>query len=125
MEVHSLFHTHSALSRMDFMARIAVARRLSGGMVVLDDGLYGVSSFGGAGGTGCIYRLDWGLDIFSAGTNVVLSWRRMMPAFTLLTTDNLSSGSWITNSIVPTIIGGENTVTDVTAGVGRFYRLRF
>jgi uncharacterized repeat protein (TIGR03803 family) len=120
----SLPYTFGALSH-GFYGTNSGGAMPSGGMAVLDDGLYGVSSFGGAGGTGCIYRLGWGLDLYTAGTNVILSWPTNAPAFTLLSTDTLSSGSWITNSIVSTIIGGKNTVTDVATGVGRFYRLRF
>jgi len=64
------------------------------------------------------------LTLIPYGANVILTWPTNAFGFTLQTTTNLGSASvWTTNSPVPVVIGGQNTVTNPISGAQKFYRL--
>src|ERR1019366_8784218 len=63
------------------------------------------------------------LNIIRSGTNVIVTWTNMASGFTLLFTTNLVSPAvWTTNSPLPVIINGQNTVTNPISGTKKFYR---
>jgi len=62
------------------------------------------------------------LTILRSGTNVIVTW--LAAGFTLQSTTNLVSPAvWITNSPMPVVISGTNTVTNSISGTRKFYRL--
>ena len=64
------------------------------------------------------------LTIALSGTNVVLTWATNAPGFTLESTTNIAAPvPWATNSSPITILNGQYTVTNFTAGTQEFYRL--
>jgi hypothetical protein len=64
------------------------------------------------------------LTITPAATNLVLTWPTNAVGFTLQSTTNLVSPVvWSTNSPVPVVIYGQNTVTNPIAAPRQFYRL--
>src|ERR1035441_8576473 len=64
------------------------------------------------------------LNIIRSGTNVIVTWTNTASGFTLLFTTNLVSPAvWTTNSPLPVVINGQNTVTNPIAGTKKFYRL--
>jgi hypothetical protein len=64
------------------------------------------------------------LTITACGTNVILSWPTNAVGFTLQSTTNvLSPASWVTNSVAPVIVNGQNNVTNPISGPQQFYRL--
>jgi len=65
------------------------------------------------------------LNITQAGASaVVLSWQTNFPGYTLYSTTNLAAGAWLPVATPTVITGGENHVTNSTAGAGRLYRLQ-
>jgi hypothetical protein len=65
------------------------------------------------------------LNIQMFGSNVILSWPTNVTASFLESTFNLGTAAvWNTNSTVPTVINGQNVVTNPIAGVQQFYRLQ-
>jgi hypothetical protein len=75
------------------------------------------------------YEFQWPqLTIAPSGPNVVLTWPTNnagydYTGFTLRSTTNLGTPVWTTNSPAPTVIAGQNTVTNPITGAQRFYRL--
>lgn len=64
------------------------------------------------------------LNIQVAGTNAILSWSDI-PGFYLESTTNLGpSANWISNSISPVVVNGENFVTNPITGQHQFFRLQ-
>jgi len=65
------------------------------------------------------------LNIQLMGTNVILSWPTNAVGFNLESTLNLGATAvWNTNSTVPSVINGQNVVTNPIAGTQQFYRLQ-
>jgi hypothetical protein len=65
------------------------------------------------------------LAINHSGTNVILTWSSAFALFTLQSTSNLTSSTiWSNVSPPPTVIAGQNTVTNPIVGRQKFYRLR-
>ena len=60
----------------------------------------------------------------SVNTNFVLSWTTNFTGFTLETSTNLTTNSWVTVSPAPSLTGTNNVVTNAASGPTRFYRLR-
>jgi hypothetical protein len=64
------------------------------------------------------------LNIQVAGTNTLLSWLDV-PGYYLESATNLGpTANWISNSITPVLVNGENVVTNSIAGRQQFFRLR-
>ena len=64
------------------------------------------------------------LNIQVVGTNAILSWPTA-PGFYLESTTNLNSPTtWISNSISPVVVNGQNIVTNPIAGHQKFFRLQ-
>ena len=64
------------------------------------------------------------LNIIRSGTNVIVTWTNTASGFILISTTNLTATTiWITNSPLPVVINGQNTVTNPIAGTKNFYRL--
>ncbi len=63
------------------------------------------------------------LSINLSSTNLVLTWPTNVGGFALLSTTNVLPAAWITNSTVPVIVDGQNTVTSPISGGQQFFRL--
>ncbi len=63
------------------------------------------------------------LSINLSRTNVVLTWPTNVGGFALLSATNILPTAWITNSTVPVIVNGQNTVTNPISGGQQFFRL--
>ena len=63
------------------------------------------------------------LTITPLGTNIVLRWPTNATGLTLQSTTNLASPVWTTNSQLPFLVNGQNTVTNPVSGTQDFYRL--
>ena len=63
------------------------------------------------------------LSINLSSTNVILAWPTNVGGFALLSTTNGLPAAWITNSAVPVIVNGQNTVTNPISGGQQFFRL--
>jgi hypothetical protein len=63
------------------------------------------------------------LTITPLGTRVVLRWPTNATGLTLQSTTNLASPVWTTNSTLPVLVNGQNTVTNPVSGKQQFYRL--
>jgi hypothetical protein len=65
------------------------------------------------------------LAISHSGTNVILTWPSDFTLFTLQSTTNFTSSTvWSNVSPSPTVIAGQNTVTNPITGRQKFYRLK-
>ncbi len=58
------------------------------------------------------------------GGNLVISWPTNDPAYKLFYATNVSATTWISNTAVPSIVGGQYTVTNGTTGGAQFYQLK-
>jgi uncharacterized repeat protein (TIGR03803 family) len=89
--------------------------------------LYGMASAGGSTGNGTLFNFSLPgpqLFITSSRTNAILAWPTNATLFALEFTTNLAPPVvWITNSTVPTVIGGQDVVTNAITGTRKFYRL--
>jgi len=102
------------------------------GLTLSGSELYGTAELGGSLGNGTVFRLSFPphLTITSAGPNVVLSWPTNFngldyTGYTLQSTTNLLyPAAWVTNSPAPVVIAGQNTVTNLTTGAQKFFRLK-
>ena len=63
------------------------------------------------------------LSINLSRTNVILTWPTNVGGVALLSTTNVFPTAWITNSTVPVIVNGQNTVTNPISGGQQFFRL--
>jgi hypothetical protein len=64
------------------------------------------------------------LTITASGPNVILSWPTNAFGFSLQSTTNFPSPtSWVTSSLAPVVVNGQNTVTNPIAGAQKYYRL--
>ena len=65
------------------------------------------------------------LAILHSGANVILMWPTNATGFILQATTNLVSAAvWSTVSPAPTVVNGQNAVTNPSSGTQKFYRLR-
>jgi hypothetical protein len=69
------------------------------------------------------------LTISRSGANVILMWPTNFAGFdyagfTLQSTTNLVSSVWSTNLPAPTVVNGQNTVTNPASGTQKFFRLK-
>lgn len=96
------------------------------GLVASGTGLYGTGGGGPGGvGGGVIFRISLPapLTIAATGANLILTWPTNFTGLNLQSTINLDSPIWTTNSAVPSVINGENTVTNPILGSQQFFRL--
>lgn len=63
------------------------------------------------------------MAIVLSGNNMILTWPTNAAGYTLQSTTNLSTAIWTTNSSVPVVVNGQNTVTNPITGTRKFYRL--
>jgi uncharacterized repeat protein (TIGR02543 family) len=64
------------------------------------------------------------LTITASSANVILAWPTTAVGFTLQSATDLGSpAAWTTVSSAPTVVNGQNTVTDPISGPRKFYRL--
>lgn len=64
------------------------------------------------------------LAITPTGSRMAVTWQGLLTGFRLQSAINLNtSNSWIDVGVTPTLVQGQNTVTNVTSGGNRFYRL--
>ena len=64
------------------------------------------------------------LTMSVSGANVILSWPTNATGFTLESTRSLGAAAvWTTNSTVPVVVNGQNTVTNPITGAQMFFRL--
>ena len=63
------------------------------------------------------------LTVNRSGGSIVLSWPTNATGFALWWATNLPATSWSSNAVPPTVLNGQYTITEATAGVRKFYRL--
>jgi uncharacterized repeat protein (TIGR03803 family) len=97
------------------------------GLILSGNTLYGTTTSGGLLGTGTIFSFSLPspppLTINRSGTNLVLTWPTNAPGLVLQSTTNLFSAVWSTNTPAPTVVNGQNTVTNPISSGQMFYRL--
>src|SRR6266446_3259212 len=97
------------------------------GLILSGNTLYGTAQYGGSSSVGTVFSLSLPvppkLTIIRSGANVILTWPTNATGFTLLTTTNLVSPIWTTNSPAPVVVNGQNTVTNAISGTQQFFRL--
>jgi uncharacterized repeat protein (TIGR03803 family) len=94
-------------------------------MTLSDNTLYGTAKDGGTSGNGTVFSIfiQPQLTIVSSETNVILTWPTNYSRFTLQSTTDLVSPVWTTNSPVPVVVNGQNTVTNPISGTQQFFQL--
>jgi uncharacterized repeat protein (TIGR03803 family) len=100
------------------------------GIILSGNTLYGTAYQGGSSDNGTVFSLSLGsasapqLTIVLFGANVILTWPANAAGFTLQSTANLASPAiWSTVFPGPTIVNGQNAVTNPISGTRKFYRL--
>jgi uncharacterized repeat protein (TIGR03803 family) len=100
------------------------------GLILSGNTLYGTTFVGGTNGSGTVFSLSLGmgsvnpqLAIVPSAAAFVLAWPTNPTGFTLQSTTNLGSPVWTTNSSVPVVVNGQNTVTNPITGSQQFFRL--
>jgi uncharacterized repeat protein (TIGR03803 family) len=100
------------------------------GLILSGNTLYGTAFNGGSSGAGTVFSLSLGsasapqLTIIRSGANVILSWPTNAARFALQsTTDLVSPAVWNTVSPAPTVVNGQNVITNPVSGTRKFYRL--
>jgi hypothetical protein len=86
-----------------------------------------VTAHDAAGNTGnaaltVTYNLP-ALGIVHQNSNIILTWPTNAVGFILENATNLPAASWTTNSTSPSIVNGQNTVTNAVSNATKFYRL--
>ena len=98
------------------------------GLSISGNALYGTAQNGGNWSYGTVFRLTFPLPtltIVRSGTNLLLKWPASPGGFNLQTATNLSlPAPWITNASAPTVLGGENVITNRASNPQQFYRLQ-
>lgn len=102
-----------------------------GGLVLSGNTFYGTAQYDGSAGNGTIFSITMApqLTITPSGTNVLLNWPTNIAGFdyggfTLQSAADLTiSANWITVPSVPSVINGQNTVTNRVLSKQRFFRL--
>jgi uncharacterized repeat protein (TIGR03803 family) len=101
------------------------------GLILSGNTLYGTALQGGSVNNGTVFSLSFApqLTIISSGGNVILTWPTNVAGFsyagfTLQSATNLVSPIvWSTVSPGPTVVNGQNAVTNAVSGTQNFYRL--
>jgi uncharacterized repeat protein (TIGR03803 family) len=101
-----------------------------GRLILSPSTLYGKTEWGGAYGYGTVFSISFTPEptLTTVGANVILSWPTNYDGFdstgfALYSTTNLAAPVWTSNSAPPTVINGQNTVTNPISGTQRFFRL--
>jgi uncharacterized repeat protein (TIGR03803 family) len=98
-----------------------------GELLISGNTLYGTASAGGGWGYGTIFSIAVPppqLTITRAASNVVLTWPTYAPAVTLQSTTNLVSATpWTSVPTPPSLVNGQNVVTNSASGTQTYYRL--
>jgi uncharacterized repeat protein (TIGR03803 family) len=101
-------------------------------LILSNNLLFGTADMGGNSGAGTVFTLSPApigtppqlqLMIKKLGTNVVLTWPISDATFILQSTTNLEPSAWITNSLAPVVVNGQNMVTNPITGTQQFFRL--
>jgi len=94
-------------------------------LLLSDNILYGTASRGGGSGNGTLFSIFIlpELTIIPSGASMILTWPTNYAGFTLQSTTNLVSPAWTTNSPLPVVVNGQNTVTNPISGNHQFFRL--
>jgi len=100
------------------------------GLIFSGSTLYGTAESGGSSNYGTLFSVTLvptsqpQLTISPYGTNVVITWPVSDTVFTLQYTTNLNPPpGWNNVSLMPTVVNGENTVTNSITNYQMFYRL--
>jgi len=99
------------------------------GVVASGSTLYGMTDDGGSDGNGTVFSISLPPvsgpqpAILLSGSNVILTWTNTATDFTLQSTTNLLTARWSTVFPGPTVVNGQNTVTNQISGIQQFYRL--
>jgi hypothetical protein len=98
-----------------------------GGLILSGDTLYGTATDGGSGGTGTVFAFSLSQPalqpaITLSGASVVLTWPTNLIGFTLQSTPNLFPAAWSAVSPSPTVLNGQNVVTNPITAPHQFYR---
>jgi uncharacterized repeat protein (TIGR03803 family) len=100
------------------------------GLVLSQNTLYGTTQYGGNWSDGTVFSISFApqLSIVFSATDAILTWPINYAGFdysgyTLQSTTNLVSPVWTTNSAVPVVVNGQNTVTNPISGTQQFFRL--
>jgi uncharacterized repeat protein (TIGR03803 family) len=99
-----------------------------GALIFSENTLYGTTDHGGSSASGTIFTITLPvslpeLTINASRPNVILTWPTNATGFNLLSTTNLVLPVWFTNSVSPSVINGQYTVTNPIVGAQQFYRL--
>ena len=105
--------------------------QLQAGLTLSGHTLYGTAYSGGSGNFGTVFSLSFTpqLAISPSGTNLILTWPTNVAGFdysgyALQSITYLGpSAVWNTNSPVPVVVNGQNTVTNAVSGTQQFFRL--
>jgi uncharacterized repeat protein (TIGR03803 family) len=102
-------------------------------LLIANSILYGTTIVGGSQSNGTIFSLSLPssnppqLGLIPSGPNVVLTWRTNTTGttgFALQSAPNLGpTAFWSSNSTLPVVINGQNTVTNPISGTQQFFRL--
>jgi uncharacterized repeat protein (TIGR03803 family) len=97
------------------------------GLIQAGGNLYGMTPAGGSFDWGTIFRLSLPppqLTIIRSEPSFILTWPTNAAGFVLQSTTNLVSPAvWTTVSPAPTVVNGQNAVTNLVSGTRSFYRL--
>jgi uncharacterized repeat protein (TIGR03803 family) len=101
-----------------------------GGLVLSGNTLYGTAMQGGTSGNGTVFSISFTpqLTITPSGANVILTWPTNVAGFDytgyiLQSATNLFSPVWNPVSPPPTVVNGQNAVTNPISGSQQFFRL--
>jgi uncharacterized repeat protein (TIGR03803 family) len=98
------------------------------GLCRLGNALYGTTEIGGPLGCGVVFRLSFPPPVLAMvpdGASVLLQWPASPGGFNLQTTTNLASpADWADHPVVPSIVNGQNIVTNPAADTQKFFRLK-
>jgi uncharacterized repeat protein (TIGR03803 family) len=100
------------------------------GLIFSGNTLYGTAYYGGTSADGTVFGLSLPsvsappLAITLAGANIILTWPANATGFNLQSVTNLvSRTAWNAVSPAPTVVNGQNAVTNPVSGPVMFYRL--
>ena len=98
----------------------------TGALFLSDNVFYGTAQYGGNSGSGIVFSLSLSTPSLRpsfSGASFTLTWPASALGFTLQSTTNLASPSWSSNSPAPTIVNGQNTITNTVLTSEKYYRL--
>src|SRR5262249_20423064 len=100
------------------------------GLIISGRTLYGTTTAGGSFGNGTVFSISFSPKVTTtpAAGELVLTWPTDEAGFdysgyALQTTTNLASSIWTAVDRPPTVVNGQNTLTNTMSDLRRFYRL--